>query len=601
MLGLVVLIVFVLLALFAPLLFPKSSSTSPRPPAGSSRGRPRPMAGHGRLRSQRPRPGHLGGTGLAARGALRATALSMIIGTTIGIMSGHYRGRVGGLLDRFTDWFLVIPFLPLAIVLATVLGPSLLNIIIVIGVTSWPGTARLIRAQTLSLEGRSYLERARALGGGHAHQMSRHILPNVMPLVLANTTLAVSISILSETTLSFLGLGDPTAVSWGSILDDAFAAGAISDRRVVVHRRTRHLRRPRRPLLQPHRARSRGDPRPARLGRRLHEPAALRRRSTSPTPPARVRCLRSVASPSSRRRGDAGDRRRVGLRQDDADQLGAAAAAQDAPRSAVGSCWTTRTSWRCPSASCAPSVGARQRSCSRARMHALNPVQRIDKQLAEPILLHETISSKAADVRVGELLEQVGLPRSRARSYPHQLSGGQKQRVMIAMALACRPEAADRRRADDGPRRHGAGADPRAAQSLVRELNLGVVFISHDLSVLSSNCDRIAVMYAGKIVEEGPAASIFDDSAAPLLAAPWPAPSRGSATSSSATRRPGCPATRRSRADIPTGCSFHPRCPVAIDRCSSEEPHLAAFAPPARRPAAHAPGVLLPAWRGQQR
>ena len=90
--------------------------------------------------------------------------------------------------------------------LATVLGKSLLNIIIVIGVTSWPATARLIRAQTLSVEGRPYLERAKALGAGDLHQMTRHVLPNVMPLVLANTTLAVSISILSETTLSFLGL-----------------------------------------------------------------------------------------------------------------------------------------------------------------------------------------------------------------------------------------------------------------------------------------------------------------------------------------------------------------------------------------------------------
>ncbi len=130
--------------------------------------------------------------------------------------------------NRLTDWFLVIPFLPLAIVLATVLGKSLINIIIVIGVTSWPATARLIRAQTLSVEGRPYLERAKALGSGDVHQMTRHVLPNVMPLVLANTTLAVSISILSETTLSFLGLGDPTAVSWGTILDDAFASGAIS-------------------------------------------------------------------------------------------------------------------------------------------------------------------------------------------------------------------------------------------------------------------------------------------------------------------------------------------------------------------------------------
>jgi peptide/nickel transport system permease protein len=159
---------------------------------------------------------------------LCATVLSMVIGTSVGIASGHYRGLVAGVLNRLTDWFLVIPFLPLAIVLATVLGKSLLNIIIVIGVTSWPGTARLIRAQTLSVEGRPYLERAKALGSGDLHQMTRHVLPNVMPLVLANTTLAVSISILSETTLSFLGLGDPTAVSWGTILDDAFAGGAIS-------------------------------------------------------------------------------------------------------------------------------------------------------------------------------------------------------------------------------------------------------------------------------------------------------------------------------------------------------------------------------------
>lgn len=159
---------------------------------------------------------------------LCATVLAMVIGTAVGIASGHYRGLIGAVLNRLTDWFLVIPFLPLAIVLATVLGQSLLNIIIVIGVTSWPASARLIRAQTLSVEGRPYLERAKALGAGDLHQMTRHVLPNVMPLVLANTTLAVSISILSETTLSFLGLGDPTAVSWGTILDDAFSSGAIS-------------------------------------------------------------------------------------------------------------------------------------------------------------------------------------------------------------------------------------------------------------------------------------------------------------------------------------------------------------------------------------
>ncbi len=159
---------------------------------------------------------------------LLATVISIVLGTVVGVASGHYRGFGAGVLNRLTEWFLVIPYLPLAIVLATILGRSLVNVAIVIGVTSWPGTARLIRAQTLAIEGRPYLERARVLGAGHLHQMRHHVLPNIMPLVFANTTLTVAVAILAETTLSFLGLGDPLRVSWGSMLDSAFTAGAVS-------------------------------------------------------------------------------------------------------------------------------------------------------------------------------------------------------------------------------------------------------------------------------------------------------------------------------------------------------------------------------------
>ena len=168
------------------------------------------------------------GTRISLTVGLAATFMAMVIGTAVGIMAGHFRGPGSHALVGVTDWFLVIPFLPLAIVLATVLGPSTLNLIIVIGITSWAGTARLIRAQTLSIEGRPYIERSKALGAGNWHQMTRHVLPNVFPLVLANTTLTVAIVILSETTLSFLGLGDPLAPSWGAILDRAFSTGAVS-------------------------------------------------------------------------------------------------------------------------------------------------------------------------------------------------------------------------------------------------------------------------------------------------------------------------------------------------------------------------------------
>jgi peptide/nickel transport system permease protein len=162
---------------------------------------------------------------------IAATLVSMILGTFIGVLAGHFSGWRGGAFNKLTDWFLVIPYLPLAIALATLFHnlPKLLAVIIVIGITSWPSTARLVRAQTLTVEARPYLERAKALGGGHWHQIGRHVLPNVMPLVLANTTLTVSISILAETTLSFLGLGDPLHASWGTLLEEAYDGAAISN------------------------------------------------------------------------------------------------------------------------------------------------------------------------------------------------------------------------------------------------------------------------------------------------------------------------------------------------------------------------------------
>ncbi|MFE6995940.1 ABC transporter permease [Microbacterium sp. NPDC057659] len=157
-----------------------------------------------------------------------ATAVSMFIGTIVGIGAGHFTGWTGGLLMRIIDFFLVLPSLILAIVLSSVLTRGVWTIVIAIGLTSWAGTARVVRSQTLSVESRDYIERSRVLGAGHWHIIVKHLLPGVLPLVLANTTLTVGSAIIAESTLSFLGLGDTTMQSWGSVLKNSMDYSAAT-------------------------------------------------------------------------------------------------------------------------------------------------------------------------------------------------------------------------------------------------------------------------------------------------------------------------------------------------------------------------------------
>jgi peptide/nickel transport system permease protein len=159
---------------------------------------------------------------------LLATALSAGIGTMIGLVAGHFRGWIGVLLVHVTDWFLALPTFALAAALAGVMRPGIGPVILAIGLTSWPVTARLVRAQTLTAEARPYVDRSRALGGGHWHILRRHTVADVAPLVLVQATLSISGAILTEAALAFLGLADPTAVSWGTTLQQARQVGSIS-------------------------------------------------------------------------------------------------------------------------------------------------------------------------------------------------------------------------------------------------------------------------------------------------------------------------------------------------------------------------------------
>jgi peptide/nickel transport system permease protein len=151
-----------------------------------------------------------------------ASFMSMFIGTAVGLVAGFYGGRVGNLLMRFVDFLMVIPDLPLMLVIIAVMGRGLLNIILVIGLLGWTYTARLVRSQTLSIKERQFVLRARAIGAGGGRIIVRHILPQVLPLIIAQAVLDISVSILAESSLAFLGLGDPTLVSWGMMLNFAF-------------------------------------------------------------------------------------------------------------------------------------------------------------------------------------------------------------------------------------------------------------------------------------------------------------------------------------------------------------------------------------------
>ncbi|MEV8627905.1 ABC transporter ATP-binding protein [Streptomyces sp. NPDC051079] len=206
-------------------------------------------------------------------------------------------------------------------------------------------------------------------------------------------------------------------------------------------------------------------------------------------------------------------------------------------------------------------------------MHSLNAVRRIGDQIAEPLLVHGRSTPAAARRRAGELLEHVGLPAARAAAYPHELSGGQRQRVMIAMALACDPRLIV---ADEPTTALDVMIQAqilRLIEQLVAEQDIGLLMISHDLAVLADTCDRLAVMYAGRVVEEGPAKAVYEAAAHPYGRALSEAfPRIGDPASRRAPR--GLPGDPPDPAGLPGGCTFHPRCPVAVDLCAEQDQEL---------------------------
>jgi peptide/nickel transport system permease protein len=225
--GLVMFVFVVIMAVGGPLLFPfnpaavgANAAALLRPPSGAH------WLGTDELGRDVFRE-FLSAAHISLIVGLAATAISILLGASIGVTAGFYGRWVDTALMRITDFFLVLPQLPLVIALAAFFGQSLGIIILVIGMTGWPTTARIVRSQVLSLRERQFVTRVRSLGTSNLRILRVHILPNVMPLIFANTVLVIGGAILAEATLSFLGLGDPVQVSWGTMLHFAFESGAI--------------------------------------------------------------------------------------------------------------------------------------------------------------------------------------------------------------------------------------------------------------------------------------------------------------------------------------------------------------------------------------
>jgi len=527
-----------------------------------------------------------------------AAFISLIVGGTIGLLAGYFGGRLGALLMRFTDFFLVIPDLALLIVIVAVLRDrSLFNLILVIGLLGWTTTARLVRSQVLSLRERKFVTRARAIGAGDPYIIRHHILPLALPLMLANTVLVISLAILAESTLAFIGLGDPTVISWGQMLNFAFGRGAVSATAwwallppglaiVWVVLGTTLLGTAMEEALNPRLRRHHLETEERPGGSRASLlPGFAAAAAGADAPVLSVRDLTiefdSPAGPLRAVDGVSFDLRRgetLGLVGESGcgkttTALGLLRLLPPGGHVVGGSVlYDGRDLMAMESDELRAVRWSGLSIVFQGAMNALNPVRNVGDQISEAILLHQPeISRRDAARRTRALLARVGITASRAGEYPHTFSGGMRQRAMIALALACNPDVVI---ADEPTTALDVMIQAQILEllaSLSREFGMGTILVTHDLGVVAEVCSRVVVMYGGRVAEQGDVRTIFAEPSHPYTQALLGAfPNVGDADR--ALRAiPGSPP----RLDaLPTGCRFTPRCPYAFERCPAEIPEL---------------------------
>ncbi|NHN32541.1 dipeptide/oligopeptide/nickel ABC transporter permease/ATP-binding protein [Paenibacillus sp. S3N08] len=465
-------------------------------------------------------------------GLLGALAV-LVIGTIIGLVAGYWGGRIDAIFMRIIDISMTLPFLPLMIVIGVFLGPSWTTQIMVIALVMWSKVARETRSQILSLRTRGPVLAARSMGAGDFYLLRKHIFPGVVPLIIPQFVQTVNVAIMMESSLSFLGLGDPLTKSWGSMLYYANARGAFLtdawlwwvlpaglgivitvlafsfigywlEERVSPRLRTMYR------IASNKNKQARSEK--LMLDESLSSIIEVDKLTVVyPKDQGMVTALSEVSF-------NVGKGEVVGIVGESGSGKSTIAAAIMQLLKPPGEIQQGSIRlYGCDLASLSSEElrkarGSKIALIPQAAMNALNPVLTIRTQLAEAVLCHRRMNKESLNRRIDQLLEQVGMAARWGSAYPHELSGGMRQRVVIAMALINEPEFV----IADEPT---TGLDVKVQveiinllRSLQKQLGLSMIFISHDLPVVLRLADRIIILKQGEIVDEGATDQIAHES-----------------------------------------------------------------------------------------
>ena len=526
----------------------------------------------------------LHGTRLSLAVGIAAALIAATIGSAIGIIAGYFGGRTDNIIMRIVDMLMAFPYILLALAIVAALGPGLMNALIAVAAVNVPFFARNIRGITVGLAGREFIDAARLAGMGHTRIILSELLPNVLPVIVIAMSTTVGWMILETAGLSFLGLGSqPPQADLGSMLGEARSAMISHPHTSIVPGVMIFLIVMSINLL--------GDGVRDALDPRLRSGALSRPRATTLVDrkddiPIATDDLLAIQDLQTQFHVGKRNYRAVGsvsLAVKPGECLGiigesgsgksvTALSVMRLVASPPGVITGGAVRFQGEDLIGAPYETLRQKRGDRVAyifqdpLSTLHPLYRVGQQLAEAIQSHHKISNTEARRRVIQLLKDVRIPnaQSRVENYPHEMSGGMRQRVGIAMALANEPDVII---ADEPTTALDVTVQAQILSlldDLRRDRGLAIIFITHDFGVVAQLCDRVAVMYAGRIVEEGPTQVVLDAPAHPytkrLIAC---VPELGGGRRVLAAI-PGLPPMVD---NLPSGCAFAPRCDKAQESC----------------------------------